>query len=559
MGAQHSERVMSQLSKVKHSRQQWKEKAKERADHTRYQRKQLARLKAERDRATEALKVAQAQLHHLERHRQGPPPPTQVDLVWMALQLVCVARIGFRAVSRVLRLLAPALGFHKGPCAQTVINWFTRLSIVRLGATSDLQGRYLPQAPFSNGLIWMIDLSIGLGSGKILAVLALDAHHHQLAPGAPSLHCTRCIGVAVAASWTGDTIAEFLKRLIASMGRPAAYLKDGGGELRKAVDQLAYAGLASPCLDDLSHAVAAMLKRLYQDHPAFETFLSACGRVSARLKHTLLACLAPPTVRSKARFMNVHRLFTWADRLLQLSPPGGARTASMLAKLRACLDQLPACKALIHRFRRDANALLGCQKILKRGGLSHTTRAQCEPLIDTMASAQLRREFRAYLDFELDTAQTLGLDHLGLPITSDAIESLFGVAKRHGVGAIQDATRMALRLPAFCGTPTREEAQQVLEVTVATQRAFTDQATSLTKQRREVLGHPERLERLGQPPDRGEIELLPSPKNRSNDQEIAPISIDYHNRQGPLSERLDGLLIPEHDVIPGANEMALAL
>jgi hypothetical protein len=30
--------------------------------------------------------------------------------------------------------------------------------------------------------------------------------------------------VAVAVCWNGDTIADFLKRLIAVMGRPAAYL-----------------------------------------------------------------------------------------------------------------------------------------------------------------------------------------------------------------------------------------------------------------------------------------------------------------------------------------------
>jgi hypothetical protein len=71
-----------------------------------------------------------------------------------------------------------------------------------------------------------------------------------------------------------------------------------------------------------------MLKRVYQDHPAFATFVSACGRVSGKLKHTILACLAPPTVRTKARFMNVHRLFTWADRVLKLSPAGGAKSGS---------------------------------------------------------------------------------------------------------------------------------------------------------------------------------------------------------------------------------------
>jgi hypothetical protein len=161
-----------------------------------------------------------------------------------------------------------------------------------------------------------------------LAVLACDAHYHHLTPGALSLDRVHCIGVSVADAWTGETIAELLSRLIAQVGRPAAYLKDGGSDLHKAVALLGEQELASPCIDDISHAVAGMLKRLYQDHPSCATFLSACGRVSGKLKHTLLACLAPPNVQTKARFMNVHRLCTWADLLLKLSPAGGAKSGS---------------------------------------------------------------------------------------------------------------------------------------------------------------------------------------------------------------------------------------
>ena len=111
--------------------------------------------------------------------------------------------------------------------------------------------------------------------------------------------------------------------------------------------------------------------------------------------------------------------------------------------MRACLEQLPACKARITRLRADASGLLACQKILKIKGLAHDSRAQCEPLIDTMPSAALRQEFRAYLDYELKTATTLGLEHVGVPISSDALESLCGVAKQHGVGETQDAARIA--------------------------------------------------------------------------------------------------------------------
>jgi hypothetical protein len=549
---------MSQFSKMKQSREQWKHKAKQRGERERYQRKQNTHLKAERDRATQALKETQTRLRQLEAQLHGLTPLPKVDVVYLALQLFLEARIGFRAVSRVLTLLALALGIKKAPCPQTIINWVIRLTLVRIDSARTLQGLPLIQAPFTNGLIWMIDISIGLGTGKLLAVLAFDAHHHQLAPGALSLQRVHCIGVCVADSWTGDAIAEVLKRLIAQMGRPAAYLKDGGSELHKAVALLEEQGLQSPCIDDLSHAAAGMLKRAYQHRPAFEAFLSACGRVSGKLKQTLLACLVPPNVRTKARFMNVHRLVTWADRVLKLSPAGGAKSGSILAKLRVCLDQLPACKALIRQFRGDAAGLLACQKILKTTGLSHDTLAQCQPLIDAMPSSTLRLEFHAYLAFELETAKTLGLDRIGLPISSDSIESLFGVAKQHGVGQTQDAARMALRLPAFCGMPTREEAEQALEVGVARQQESTRQFISLTKQRREVLGHPERLDSLSRNPDDPHVELMPSPKNRSNCQAIVGLSTRCENSYGPQLACLDESILIENAAPPDFTETVLA-
>ncbi len=528
---------MSQLSKLRQSRDHWKGKARERADHNRYIRKQLARVKNERDRDHKALKEAQARLRQQETQRQGLAIHPKADLVWVALQLFVGARIGFRAVSRILSLLAEALGIKRAPCPQTIINWVTRLSLVRLQAASSLIGSPLSQAPFSNGFIWMIDISIGLGTGKILAVLALDARHHQLHAAAPSLPQVHCIAVAVAASWTGETVAAFLQRVIAVLGRPVAYLKDGGSELHKAVRLVGERRLASPSIDDISHVVANLLKRHYQDHPRFAPFLSACGRVSGKLKQTLLACLAPPTVQTKARFMNVHRLVTWADRLLQLSPVGRAAKGSPLAKLRACLDQLPACKALITRFREDALPLLACQKILKTQGLSHQTLAQCEAFVAAIPSAAVRHEFAGYLQAQLAIATPLGLAEIGLPISSDAIESLFGLAKHHGGGEIQDANRIALRLPALCGTPTRAEAQQVLEISVAQQQALVGPLTSLTKQRREVLPHPECLEQLGREQAQNHVELLPGSQNRANTPEIINISRGYNETYGPLLKR----------------------
>src|SRR5712692_4611608 len=252
---------MSHFSKVNHSRHQWKGKAQQRGAPNRSLRQELARVKAERDQAKQALEETQARLRQLESHVEAVAVRPKVDLVWLALRLFLEVRISFRAICRVLSLRAPELGITKAPCPQTVIKWVLRLAIVRIESAHGLRGLPLSQAPFSNGLIWMIDLSIGLGSGKILAVLAIDAHHHQLLGAAPSLSHVRCIGVSVAESWTGEAIADRLDRLIAQMGRPAAYLKDGGSDLHKAADLLQARGLGSPCIDDISHATAGMLKR----------------------------------------------------------------------------------------------------------------------------------------------------------------------------------------------------------------------------------------------------------------------------------------------------------
>jgi hypothetical protein len=249
-------------------------------------------------------------------------------VVWWALHLFLVVRLRCRAVSRVLRLLAWALGIKKAPGPHTVSHWGRRRAIVRIEAARRLKGLPLRQAPFPHGLSGLLAMRMGLGPGKIWAVLACDAHHHQRAPGALALEPGHCIGVGVADSWTGAPIADVLKRLIAQLGRPAASLKDGGSALHKATDCLGEQGLRSPCLAAISHAVAGMLKRVSQDPPALTPVLSAGGQVSGPRKHTRLACLAPPQVRTKARCMPVHRLVTWADRVRKLAPAGGAKTGS---------------------------------------------------------------------------------------------------------------------------------------------------------------------------------------------------------------------------------------
>jgi hypothetical protein len=527
---------MSCISRLKQSRRQWKEKAITRGNNERYQRKEILRIKQERNHYKKQAREAKNQLAK-ERHKK-PSALVQhkQDLVFMALQLFVVARIGFRAVSRVLGVLGSHLGWGKAPCTQTIINWVMRLSMTKIQNASQWVGPRMDRDPCCNGFIWMIDTSIGLGSGKILVVLALDAHHHGLNEGAPTLGQVKCIAVSVASSWTGEAIADFLQKVIASSARPLAYLKDGGTDLAKATRVLSERGYPSACIDDLSHTIANLLKHEYQDHPLFTPFISACGQASKKLKQTVLACLAPPKVSTKARFMNLHRLVKWADSLLKHCPKGRASEGSLVAKLRTSLDHIPQCKTFIRRFLRDATSLLACQKILKNNGLSQTSYRECQPLLETIPSrCAVRIGFTIWAHEHLKMAADLGLDKVGIPISSDAIESLFGVSKQHGTGEIKDANRIALRIPAMCGELTREEVQGVLSIRVKEQQKIVDSLPSLTQQRRQILSDPGSLDTLQSDEQKRNLALIPGTKNRSKNPTSSSITRGYEKIMTPFN------------------------
>ena len=525
---------MSTLSRMCKSRNNWKNTAVFRGNENRYLRRENSRIKKKRDALKKELKDAKDQLKAIENNRNTPAIRCKVDLVFITLLLFHKAHIGFRAVSRVLGVLSNYLGLTKAPCPQTVINWVQRLAITRIQNADQLIGTRVSGDLFSNGFIWIIDTSIALGPEKILPILAVKASHHHLNVGAPGFQDVHCVAVAVAVSWTGDNIADFLSKVIKVLGRPVAFLKDGGKDLAKAVRVLNERGHIIRSIDDVSHVVANLLKHEYSDHPLFDTFISACGKASGKLKQTVLACLAPPKVSTKARFMNLHRLVMWANRLIKHSPVGRAANGSLLAKLRASMDQLPACKPFITRFLRDATPLLECQKIFKTRGLGNETVKECEALIEVIPpSSPVRIGFENWMKTQLDIAEELGLDEMGLPISSDPLESLFGVVKTLGASKIKDANRIATRIPAMCGQVTEEDARRVLEVSVRQQQKATDGFHSLLKQRREVLPNPGCLNDLLSEPSDRRLELIPGAKNRSKYQKIYSISNIYNDKSDP--------------------------
>ena len=524
---------MSTYAKMRKSRDEWKRKTTETKTGLRYQKKENKRIKKERDQYKQAMRKAKKELKELKEQNMRSTVCDKTSLVFLALQLFVVAHIGFRAISRVLAVLALQLGLAKTPCTQTIINWVTRLSIVRMKHAILPDDLHTGIPLFPGGFILLLDASIGLGKGKILTVLALDAKHYLRNPGAPSLQNVKCVAVSVADTWTGETIAVLLQKIIAQIGGPVAYLKDGGTDLGKAVRLLGEKGLPSLSIDDISHVVANLLKHEYQKHPMFDVFIQTCGNVSRMFKQTVLACLSPPKVSTKARFMNLHRLVKWASQLLKHSPRGRAAKGSLLQKLRDGFDRLPQCRMFINAFLLDAEPLIACQKIFKNKGLSEKSVNECRPIINTIPTTSIRTGFIDWLEKHLTVAETLGLQTIGMPISSDSIESLFGVAKHHGTGEIKDANRIAQRIPVLCGKLTRQDAENVIRISVKEQQEWSGSTRSLTKQRRDVLPHSGCLAKLHTEGAKENIELIAGPKSEQKNHETIDKTVCYEKNSDP--------------------------
>ncbi len=499
-----------------------------------YQAREARRFKSERDECERRALDAEAKLEEALK-RPMAVILVKADLVFLALKLFLIARISFREVAKVLAVMAEYMGIAKPPCAQTVINWVTRLSIARIQDASQMAGmaERIAGDIFSNGFVWMIDATVGFGTGKVLAVLALNVRHHSLNNAAPNLNDVHCIAVSVAASWTGELVADFLKKVIGIVGRPAAFLKDGGSDLAKAVRLLGEQGLPCRSIADVSHFVANLFRRAYGEHPLFDTFISVCGKISQNIKLTFLACLAPPKTSTKARFMNLHRLIRWANLILALELPRRAFGGALAKKLRTAFDELPACREYIADFLRDAQAMSECQKVLKNRGLNNETAAHCKKIVEVIPqTSPIRAGFTQWLDEHYNIATELGVEQCGLTISSDQIESLYGLAKQHGAGEVKDANRIGLHLPALTGTLTKRDAERVLEITTADQHAVEAPLTSLTKQRRAIQKNPQDVERLVDPSKQGFLEMLPRSKNDEKNPETIEISECYKKVEG---------------------------
>lgn len=225
----------------------------------------------------------------------------------IALCVNLAKHLSFGAVPRVLRLVFEALGLEiKVPSHDSVKYWCKRVGLSHLKRA---RKRY-------KDWLWIVDHSNQIGQEKVLVILGIPASQLPRDGQTLSLDQLQVLAIVPGKSWGRDDVRKVYRKTAKAFGTPRYVVCDGAVELRDSVDVLKKNGKRVVVLRDFKHYAANRLESLVGRSENFKSFCKEMGLTRSRVQQTALAHLTPPTLKTKARFMNIAPIVRWATLIL---------------------------------------------------------------------------------------------------------------------------------------------------------------------------------------------------------------------------------------------------
>jgi hypothetical protein len=375
-----------------------------------------------------------------------------VVLRFVSLVLTCGASL--RCAASVLRLFGSATG-QDGiePDRST-----GRLWLLRIGLAALLRPKVIAE-----DWVWMVDHSIQIGQCKCLIILGVRLS--DLPEGRPLGHQDmEPITLVPMRNSTQQTVAACLEEAVAQTGIPRAILDDHGADLHGGVELFRRAHPETSEFYDLKHKAACLLKAMVAKDPRWNAYASQLGQTKFAVQQTELACLTPPSQRSKARFMNLGGLVDWGIKTLALvdDPSELERLGISAERMRAKLGWLEEFGAELAEWSACLAVIEGTLDFVRCQGLTASAGRKLEAALPsaTGRAGELREQLIGFVTDESSKVR----QGERLPGTTEVLESCFGKLK-----ALEDRqsksgfTGLVLSLGAMVSTWTAESIGEALE------------------------------------------------------------------------------------------------
>jgi hypothetical protein len=384
----------------------------------------------------------------LPRHHYSP------GVMRLMMRGLLEARAGQRSLAAVLQMVSRWLpGGAATPCANTARMWLLRLGLYELTRSKRK----------ADDWVWILDHTVQLGPHKALAIVGVRLGRWKRKP--LRHRDVTVLDIAPMLRSTGEAVEARLAAVAEKTGVPRAIVCDGGTDLRRGIADFQKTRPGIACLYDVKHKMALLLQRELEKDPRWTKFIGHVNQTRSRLALTNLACLIPPNLKTKARYMNVEPLARWGRRALAFLDeardiPGQTVERSAVEEKLGWLRDYR--EALYHWSVLLAIAMSVERYVRREGYHAAAAKTLCDRLAGLAINASAENLTEDALRFvaEQSSQSRQGERLIG---SSEVLESLFGKYKHlQGIHRQGGMTPQLLALGAAVGRQTVGVVRQAL-------------------------------------------------------------------------------------------------
>jgi hypothetical protein len=401
-----------------------------------------------------------------------------------SLKMVLGGAVAFRACSAVMGILHQQFPqLSRVPAPNTVQSWLLRLGLNELRRTKER----------ADDWILLVDHTLQLGNAKCLVIVGIrQAHWEQL--DRPLAHQDLSMfALEPVEKSDGDQVHHQLEAVAEQVGEPLAILSDEGAEIANGAAKFTKNHPETQVLNDIAHKAAIFLKRELLADPHWEAFVKHCGQTQPKVKQTELGHLAPPTLKVKARYMNLGPLIHWGKKMLRLveTPPAERPHDLDSSRLEERLGWIRKFRASLEEWNELQTVIDHILEYTRVEGYHATAAEELLPQLHAVArTRRAKRLAKSLLEFIGEQSQRVTRGN-SLPASSEVLESLIGKGKRlQGQHSRGGFTKMILGMAASVTQITHEGISEALTTVRNTDLyAWCNEklGTSLTAKRRRAL------------------------------------------------------------------------
>jgi len=404
----------------------------------------------EPDRGTVRLEPAEwavAPYHHAY-------PVGQIELF---LALVCSAAASLRCAGRVIELVVARFGLAR-PCP----SWSTgRLWVLRVGYYKLTRAKVR-----ADDWVWIVDHTVQVGAEKCLVILGV-----RLCDLPPAGRClshaeVEPLALLPVTRSEGEVVYQQLEQATAHTGVPREIISDHGTDVKAGIEKFCDHHPHTSAVYDIKHKTAAVLKRALEQDPAWLAFTQQASRTQSQLRQTQLAALAPPSQKTKARYMNVEELVRWGQASLVLldKRPHELRRLFDSGQVKQKLGWVTEYRTHLTTWGEMFQIIAAAESWVRQQGLyagaQRDLKQRLRGLAHTEPARRIQDELLAFVAQEEQKVRP----HERLLGSSEVIESVLGTLKRlEQQQARSGFTGLILGLCAMVADTTHELIQTALE------------------------------------------------------------------------------------------------